>query len=87
MHPDAVARNRKLLMVGVYDSLFHTYYPATQGGGHRVSIKIRGGTDVKHSITVGTTIVVVVIINIIIIFLNVFHYYIALLDYYLVTCF
>ena len=50
-------------------------------------IKIRGGTDVKHSITVGTTIVVVVIINIIIIFLNVFHYYIALLDYYLVTCF
>lgn len=37
MHPDAAARNSKLLMVGVYDSLFHTYYPATaskyQGGG------------------------------------------------------
>lgn len=47
-------------------------------------IKIRGGTDVKHLITVGTTIVTVVIINIII-FLNVFHYSIALLDYYLIT--
>lgn len=46
-------------------------------------IKIRGGTDVKHLITVGTTIVTV-IINIII-FLNVFHYSIALLDYYLIT--